>query len=150
MVADVGCGRGHIFNHLAELGVKAIGYDISPAMIDEALRAFPGSKFEVGDLGSLDIADSSLAGVVALYSLIHLASAQLTDVFGESFRVLKPRALARVSFFGSRTLVTYGLRFDHAVVPVHELFPEAVFGATRGAEEVLRSRDRNYVCARSR
>ena len=67
-----------------------------------------------------------------------MPSAQLTDVFGESFRVLKPRALALVSFFGSRTLVTYGLRFDHAVVPVHELFPEAVFGATRGAEEVLR------------
>ncbi len=28
VVADVGCGPGHIVNHLAELGVEAIGYDI--------------------------------------------------------------------------------------------------------------------------
>ena len=126
VVADVGCGPGHIVNHLAELGVKAIGYDISPAMIDEAQRAFPGSKFQVGDLTSLDIADSSLAGIVARYSLIHLAPAQLTDVFGEWFRVLKPRAPVLVSFFASNSSVTHGLPFDHAVVTAHELFPETV------------------------
>ena len=126
VVADVGCGPGHIVNHLAELGVKAIGYDISPAMIDEAQRTFPGSKFRVGDLTSLDIADSSLAGIVARYSLIHLAPAQLTDVFDEWFRVLKLRAPVLVSFFASNSSVTHGLPFDHAVVIAHELFPETV------------------------
>jgi ubiquinone/menaquinone biosynthesis C-methylase UbiE len=126
VVADVACGPGHIVNHLAELNVKAIGYDISPAMIDEAQRAFPGSKFQVGDLTALDIADSSLAGIVARYSLIHLPPAQLTDVFGEWFRVLKPRAPVLVSFFASNSSVTHGLPFDHAVVTAHELFPETL------------------------
>jgi ubiquinone/menaquinone biosynthesis C-methylase UbiE len=126
VVADVGCGPGHIVDHLAELGVKAIGYDISPAMIEVAQRAFPGSKFQVGDLTSLDVADSSLAGIVARYSLIHLAPAQLTDVFAEWFRILEPRAPVLVSFFASSSSVTHGLPFDHAVAAAHELFPETV------------------------
>ena len=126
VVADIGCGPGHIVNHLAELGVKAIGYDISPAMIEEAQRAFPGSKFQVGDLTSLDIADSSLAGIVARYSLIHLAPAQLSDVFREWFRVLEPRAPVLVSFFASNSSTTHGLPFDHAVVAAHQLFPGTV------------------------
>jgi ubiquinone/menaquinone biosynthesis C-methylase UbiE len=126
VVADVGCGPGYIVNHLADLGVKAVGYDISPAMIDEAERAFPGSKFQVGDLTSLDIADSSLAGIVARYSLIHMSPAQLADAFGEWFRVLRPRAPVLVSFFASNSPVTHGLPFDHAVVTAHELFPETV------------------------
>jgi SAM-dependent methyltransferase len=125
-VADVGCGPGHIVNHLAELGVQAIGYDISPAMIGEARRAFPGSEFHVGDLTSLDIAACSLAGIVARYSLIHMAPAGLTDVFAEWFRVLKPGAPVLVSFFASNSSVTHGLPFDHAVVTAHALFPETV------------------------
>ena len=126
VVADVGCGPGNVVDHLAELGVKAIGYDISPALIDIARRAFPGSTFHVGDLTSLDIGDSSLAGIVARYSLIHLAPAQLTDVFGELFRVLRPRAPVLVSFFASNSSVTHGRPFDHAVVTAHELFPETL------------------------
>ncbi len=131
VVADVGCGPGHIVNHLAELGVEAVGYDISPAMVDEAQRAFPGSEFHVGDLTSLDIADSSLAGIVARYSLIHLAPAQLTDVFGEWFRVLKPGAPVLVSFFASNSSDTHGLPFDHAVVTAHQLFPETIVAEMR-------------------
>jgi ubiquinone/menaquinone biosynthesis C-methylase UbiE len=126
VVADVGCGPGNVVDYLAELGVKAVGYDLSPAMIDEAQRAFPGSEFQVGDLTSLDIADSSLAGIVARYSLIHMAPTRLGDAFAEWFRVLEPRAPVLVSFFAASSSVTHGLPFDHAVVTAHELFPETV------------------------
>jgi ubiquinone/menaquinone biosynthesis C-methylase UbiE len=126
VVADVGCGPGNVVNYLAELGVKAIGYDISPAMIDEAQRAFPGSEFHIGDLTSLDLADSSLAGLVARYSLIHMAPERLPDAFGEWFRVLESRAPVLVSFFASNSSVTHGQPFDHAVVTAHELFPATV------------------------
>jgi SAM-dependent methyltransferase len=91
-----------------------------------ARLAFPDSKFQLGDLTSSDIADSSLAGIVARYSLIHVAPAQLTSVFGELFRVLRPRAPVLVSFFASSSSVTHGLPFDHAVVTAHALFPETV------------------------
>lgn len=126
MVADVGCGPGHVVNHLAELGVRAIGYDLSTAMIEQAQRTFPGSEFHVGDLTSLDTADSSLGGIVARYSLIHLAPARLADAFAEFFRVLNPGAPVLVSFFASSSSVTHGQPFDHAVVTAHALFPETV------------------------
>jgi SAM-dependent methyltransferase len=126
VVADVGCGPGNVVHHLARLGVNAIGYDISPAMIDEALRAFPGSEFRVGDLTSLDLADSSLAGIVSRYSLIHLPPAQLTDAFFEWFRVLERRAPVLVSFFASSSPDRHGRPFDHAVVTAHEFFPETL------------------------
>jgi SAM-dependent methyltransferase len=126
VVADVGCGPGHVVHHLAALGVEAVGYDISPAMIDEARRAFPGSKFQVGDLTSLDIADSSLAGIVARYSLIHVAPSRLGDVFRELLRVLEPGAPALVSFFASDSSATHGQPFDHAVATAYALFPETL------------------------
>jgi SAM-dependent methyltransferase len=44
-VADLGCGPGHVTNHLSELGLTAIGYDIAPVMVATAQRAFPGSRF---------------------------------------------------------------------------------------------------------
>ncbi len=131
-VADLGCGPGHVVGHLAELGVKAIGYDVSPAMIDEARRAFPASTFRIGDLTGLDLADSSLAGIVARYSLIHLAPPRLTDVFGEWLRVLAPRAPVLVSFFAASCPARHGLPFDHAVTTAHELFPETLVGEMRG------------------
>ncbi len=125
-VADVGCGPGYVVNHLAGVGVEAVGYDISSAMIDEAQRTFPDSSFHVGDLTSLEISDSSLAGLVSRYSIIHMAPAQLTDAFREWFRVLSPRAPVLVSFFASNSSVTHGLPFDHAVVTAHELWPDTV------------------------
>jgi len=132
VVADVGCGPGHVVDHLAALGVAAIGYDLSPAMIGEARRAFPRSSFQVGDLTALDVTDASLAGLVARYSLIHLSPARLSGVFAEWFRVLGPRAPVLVSFFASSSPATHGRRFDHAVATAHELFPETIVEEMRG------------------
>jgi hypothetical protein len=81
------------------------------------------AKFALDDL---DRADSSLSGIVARYSLIHVAPARLTGVFGEWLRVLEARAPVLVSFFASHSSVTHGLPFDHAVAVAHELFPETV------------------------
>ncbi len=131
VVADVGCGPGHVVQLLAELGVEAFGVDLSPAMIDEARRAFPRSTFHVGDLTSLDLADASLAGLVSRYSLIHLAPARLPDAFREWFRVLEPGAPVLVSFFASGASDAHGRPFDHAVVTAHALFPETVVAEMR-------------------
>lgn len=125
-VADVGCGPGHIVDHLAKRGVTATGYDLSPAMIGEARRRFPASRFEVGDLGALDLADGSLAGLVARYSLIHLAPARLARVFDEWARVLAPNAPVLVAFFAASSRETHGAPFDHAVATAYALWPEAV------------------------
>jgi SAM-dependent methyltransferase len=71
-VADVGCGPGHTTALLRELGTDAFGIDLSPAMIEIARREHPGARFEVGSMTDLRLADDSLAGVLAWWSLIYI------------------------------------------------------------------------------
>jgi SAM-dependent methyltransferase len=125
-VADLGCGPGYVTNHLSELGLTALGYDLSPALIFEAQRAFPELKFEVADLTALDIASSSLAGIVARYSLIHMPPIELASAFAEFARLLNPGAPVLVSFFAANSAQRHGSPFDHAVVTAFELFPATI------------------------
>ncbi|MFG2720142.1 methyltransferase domain-containing protein [Streptomyces sp. NPDC048416] len=89
-VADVGCGPGRMTAHLHGLGVDAFGIDLSPAMIEVARRDHPGLRFDVGSMTDLDLADSSLAGLLAWYSLIHVPDDELDTVLGHFHRVLRP------------------------------------------------------------
>ncbi|WP_329575005.1 class I SAM-dependent methyltransferase [Kitasatospora sp. NBC_01250] len=89
-VADVGCGPGHITAHLDELSLDAFGIDLSPAMIDVARRDHPGLRFEVGSMTDLDLADESVAGLLAFWSLIHIPDDAVPAVFGHFRRVLRP------------------------------------------------------------
>ena len=51
-VLDLGCGPGHTTAHLASLGLKPVGVDLSPEMIAKARELFPGEDFTVGDFFS--------------------------------------------------------------------------------------------------
>ncbi len=125
-VADLGCGPGHVVDHLTRLGLTVVGYDLSPGQIAEARQAFPDLSFDVGDLASLDDGNSSLGGIVARYSLIHVPPTRLGEVFVEWMRVLEPDAPVLVSFFGSKSAETHGTPFDHRVVTAYELFPPTI------------------------
>src|SRR5688572_14504281 len=71
-VLDLGCGPGHISAHLAKMGLWIHGIDLSPEMVRVAKERSPDLGFEVGNLLDLELAENSLGGVVALYSLINL------------------------------------------------------------------------------
>ncbi len=133
VVADVGCGPGHVVHHLAERGVEAVGYDLSPGMIAEARRTFPRSEFRLGDLTSLAVPDASFAGLVARYSLIHLEPERHGEAFREWSRVLQPGAPALVSFFASDSAATHGQPFDHAVLTAYAIAPRTAAAAMRAA-----------------
>lgn len=126
IVADLGCGPGHVVHHLSERGLPVVGYDLSPGQIAQARNAFPDLQFHVGDLTALDNADSSLGGIVSRYSLIHMLPSRLSAVFGEWMRVLEPGAPVLVSFFGSTSAEAHGTPFDHKVVTAYELFPATI------------------------
>nr|WP_246598657.1 class I SAM-dependent methyltransferase [Nocardia tengchongensis] len=88
LVADVGCGAGRITAHLRRLDVDAFGIDLSPRMIDVARRDHPGIRFEVGSMTNLALADASIVGLVAWYSLIHVPDDELvlcSTTSGECF-----------------------------------------------------------------
>lgn len=125
-VADLGCGPGHIVNHLTTLGLEAFGCDFSPAMIAEAQRIFPDLDFQIGNLRDLDVDGSCLAGIVSRYSLIHISPEELGRIFSEWFRVLVPQAPLLISFFASPSAETHGKPFDHAIAKAYALFPATV------------------------
>lgn len=92
-VADLGCGPGFEARFLAELGLEVVGVDLSPAMIAEAQRrhaSAPRLEFKVGSLLALPLHDASLAGAIAIYSIIHLEPAARARAYAEMARALRP------------------------------------------------------------
>ncbi|MFC7326186.1 class I SAM-dependent methyltransferase [Marinactinospora rubrisoli] len=89
-VADLGCGPGRVTAHLHSLGVDAFGVDLSPAMVALARREHPDLRFEEGSITRLGLADGSLSGIVAWYSIIHTPPERLPEAFAEFHRVLAP------------------------------------------------------------
>jgi len=91
-VVEVGSGPGHVTAYLAERGADATGIDLSPAMVTEARRRFPGRSFAVGDLRRLSrpAASSGWAAVLGWYSLIHLAASELPEAVAVLARPLAP------------------------------------------------------------
>jgi ubiquinone/menaquinone biosynthesis C-methylase UbiE len=126
VVADLGCGPGHVVHHLSQLDLNVVGYDVSDGQVAQARTAFPDSEFHMGDLTALDAADASFGGIVSRYSIIHLPPSHLSAVFAEWMRVLEPGAPLLVSFFGSLSADAHGTPFDHKVVRAYELFPGTV------------------------
>jgi SAM-dependent methyltransferase len=127
-VADVGCGPGHVTAHLHELGVDAFGVDLSPGMIDVARRDHPDLRFEVGSMTDLDLADASVAGLLAFWSLVHVPDDAFPTVFGQFRRVLRPGGPLLLGFHvgdGAR-LKTQGYGGHPMNVHVHRRQPDQV------------------------
>jgi uncharacterized protein len=91
-VVEVGSGPGHVTAYLADRGADATGIDLSPAMVDEARRRFPGRNYQVGDLRRLGRppTSSGWAAVLGWYSLIHLAASELPEAVAALIRPLDP------------------------------------------------------------
>lgn len=91
-VVEVGSGPGHVTAHLAAAGADATGLDLSPEMVAEARRRFPGGRYEVGDLRSLTRppAAAGWGAVLAWYGLVHTTAAETPDAVARLVRPLAP------------------------------------------------------------
>lgn len=98
LIADLGCGPGHVARYLSQQGVAIFGIDFSAKMVAVARSLNPDLEFRVEDMGQLSASDASLAGVVLFYSIVHFDSTELVPIFREARRVLVPGGLALVSF----------------------------------------------------
>ncbi len=115
-VVDAGCGPGHWTNFLTECGFAARGVDLVPEFIDRARITYPGIRFEVGSLDTLDAKSGTVGGVLSWYSLIHHEPSTIRIALTEFSRVLRPDGALLIGFFES---------------PVGEKFALAVASAYR-------------------
>lgn len=99
LVADIGCGPGHVGAHLAADDVGVVGLDLSPAMC--LLARSRGVPAATADMAALPIRSASLTGVVCWYALIHLDTDQRAIAYRELDRVLRPGGWALVAFHTS-------------------------------------------------
>jgi SAM-dependent methyltransferase len=134
-VADVGCGPGYVTRHLHDAGVDVFGIDLSPEMITIARRDHPDLRFEVGTMTDLDLADDSVVGIVAFWSVIHVPDHAMPGVFEQFRRVLRQQGLLLVGFHvGDETRHTSegytGLPID---VETHRRQPSKITGWLRDA-----------------
>ncbi|WP_328389688.1 class I SAM-dependent methyltransferase [Nocardia sp. NBC_00416] len=126
-VADIGSGPGRVAAFLSAAGVRVHGIDLSPAMVEMARRSFPDIRFDEGSMTALDIADHSLAGALAWYSLIHIPPAERAAVLAEFHRVLRPGAPLLLAFQAGRDVSHHDEGFGHAIsLDFHRLVPEEI------------------------
>lgn len=148
-VVDVGCGPGYVTGYLHELGVDVFGIDLSAEMVAIAERDYPGLRFEVGTMTDLDLADGSVAGVVAFWSVIHVPDDAVPGVCREFRRVLRPQGLLLGGFHvGEETHHTSQGYTGRAInVDSHHRPPSRMAGWLRDAgftietEQILRPDD---------
>jgi SAM-dependent methyltransferase len=84
---DAACGTGRHAEHLAFLGHRVIGVDISPDMLARARGKIPAGEFHEADLHHLPLAEDSVDIVVCAFALTHIP--ELAPVFAEFARVLR-------------------------------------------------------------
>jgi len=121
MVADVGCGPGHVTRFLAARHAEVVGIDLSSGMIAFAHERAPELAFAVGSMLRLPVAGGAWAGAVAMYSIIHLTVVE---------RALACREFARALRAGGWLLVAFHISSDEfamgAVSHVTSWFGESV------------------------
>ena len=134
-VADVGCGPGYVTGYLHDAGLDVFGIDLSPEMIAIAARDYPDLSFQVGSMTDLALADDSLAGIVAFWSVIHVPDDAMPGVLGQFPRVLRPAGLLLVGFHvGDETRHTSEGYTGRAInVDSHHRRPGEVTGWLRDA-----------------
>ncbi|GAB3791202.1 DUF480 domain-containing protein [Nocardioides ungokensis] len=135
-VVEVGSGPGHVTAYLADGGAEATGIDLSPAMVDEARRRFPGRSFEVGDLRRLSrpVASAGWAAVLGWYSLNHLAASELPEAIAALARPLAPGGWLVLGLHAGSEVRHLDEWFDQEVdldFVLHE--PAAVVGVVEAA-----------------
>jgi ubiquinone/menaquinone biosynthesis C-methylase UbiE len=104
-ICDIGCGPGHVARFLRDAGANVFGLDLSAGMLEQARRLNPDITFRQGNMLALDLADASLAGIVAFYAVVNLPRASLPQAFREMARVLQPDGILLLAHhIGEETL----------------------------------------------
>lgn len=105
VAVDLGCGPGQIARYLHERGVKVIGVDLSPGMVELAHELTPQVEFFQGNMLALDVPDKAWGGVAAFYSIVHIPREKMVDALCEIKRALVPNGVLLLAFHRGEEIV---------------------------------------------
>jgi ubiquinone/menaquinone biosynthesis C-methylase UbiE len=92
--------------------------------MNEGSRDRRATVFLALGLLALPLADASVVGIVAFYAIVHFSTPELSRVFSEMHRVLRPMGLVLLSFHIGREVVKVtdflgmGVQLDFVFHPV--------------------------------
>ncbi|RGE17635.1 class I SAM-dependent methyltransferase [Leucobacter sp. wl10] len=115
LVLDVGSGPGQWTDLLRSAGVEVEGVEPVAEFLAAARRRYPECRFRDGRAEDLRVADGSLGGILAWYSLIHTDPADIGVPLAEFARSIRPGGSLLVGFFTGTDLEP----FDHAVIDAY-------------------------------
>ncbi len=96
-VLDLGCGCGVPDSRLLSERFRVTGVDISDVQIERARHLVPNARFLRADMTSVRFAPDAFAGIVCLYSLIHVPLDEQQPLVGRMHRWLRPGGLILVT-----------------------------------------------------
>jgi SAM-dependent methyltransferase len=135
-VLDLGCGPGHLTDYLRGLGTDATGVDVVPEFIAHARATHPTGSYRLGSMDDLAVAEHSLAGILAWYSLIHRPPHELDGVLAGFRRAMATGGALVVGFFVGDEVDA----FEHKVTTAYRWPPDELSArlARAGFTEVER------------
>ena len=159
-VVDIGCGRGHFLELLAEREVPATGVEVDPALVADCRERGLDVVLDdaIGWLVKAD--DASLDGLVLLQVAEHLTSQELVELIALAHDKLQPGGKAVIETVNPQSLITFARAFyidPTHTTPIHPaylafLFREAGFATVRhdwrspvSRDEVLEDLDQGAV-----
>ena len=89
-VLELGCGNGLPVAKKLTTEFTVTGVDVSGKQIERARANVPNAEFLASDMSKLDYPPDSFAGVIALYSIIHLPRELHAALFRSIYSWLKP------------------------------------------------------------
>jgi ubiquinone/menaquinone biosynthesis C-methylase UbiE len=133
IVADLGCGPGHVAAHLHSLGLSVLGVDQSAQMLAIGRTRYPEVRFALSSVTRLGLADGSCRGVLSRSSVIHLPPRLLPTALAEIARVLAPGGWLLISFSATDAPEPPYEYYDHRVAAAYRWWPDHVVSLLRSA-----------------
>lgn len=96
-VLDLGSGSGITAKFLIDHGLKVLGVDISPDMVNLARKQAPMGCFRCCDMTKLTYPERSLEGICSFFSFLHLPKETTKKMIENSFKWLGPGGIFAVT-----------------------------------------------------
>jgi 2-polyprenyl-3-methyl-5-hydroxy-6-metoxy-1,4-benzoquinol methylase len=102
-ILDAGCGTGRLSKALHEHGHTVLGVDVDPALIRAAAVDYPGPRYAVADLATLDLDEEPFdAALLAGNVLVFVAPGSEQRVLSRLVAHLKPDGVLATGFSTDR------------------------------------------------